>query len=179
MSPPVKRWRTLLSAWRSRWRISFRYVGLCLQLSHIADWFLWCCWAPVIFLAGLPAAAVQRDLHGQPAGPEESHEWDRMAGTAAHTHTLTQKLLKLKYKYLPFLIHVLFLQSFESWMRFWLIFQMAQQKPAPPTPDPGDCSLLHISAHALIHTVDTFISCVFSKGFNDHGCNLYFFKLHL
>uniref|UniRef100_A0A3Q3VY44 Thyroglobulin type-1 domain-containing protein n=1 Tax=Mola mola TaxID=94237 RepID=A0A3Q3VY44_MOLML len=28
-------------------------------------------------------------------------------------------------------------QSFESWMRFWLIFQMAQQKPAPPTADPA------------------------------------------
>ncbi|XP_042349653.1 CD74 molecule, major histocompatibility complex, class II invariant chain a [Plectropomus leopardus] len=24
-------------------------------------------------------------------------------------------------------------KSFESWMRYWLIFQMAQQKPAPPT----------------------------------------------
>ncbi|MED6278356.1 hypothetical protein CHARACLAT_022927 [Characodon lateralis] len=28
-------------------------------------------------------------------------------------------------------------QSFESWMRFWLIFQMAQQKPAGPTPQPA------------------------------------------
>ncbi|XP_034399667.1 H-2 class II histocompatibility antigen gamma chain-like [Cyclopterus lumpus] len=25
--------------------------------------------------------------------------------------------------------------SFESWMRYWLIFQMAQQKPATPTPE--------------------------------------------
>ncbi|XP_047210055.1 CD74 molecule, major histocompatibility complex, class II invariant chain a [Girardinichthys multiradiatus] len=28
-------------------------------------------------------------------------------------------------------------QSFESWMRYWLIFQMAQQKPAGPTPQPA------------------------------------------
>ncbi|XP_068450697.1 CD74 molecule, major histocompatibility complex, class II invariant chain a [Clinocottus analis] len=26
-------------------------------------------------------------------------------------------------------------KSFESWMRYWLIFQMAQQKPATPTPE--------------------------------------------
>ncbi|XP_069576099.1 CD74 molecule, major histocompatibility complex, class II invariant chain a [Brachyistius frenatus] len=28
-------------------------------------------------------------------------------------------------------------KSFESWMRFWLIFQMAQQKPVPPTSQPA------------------------------------------
>ncbi|XP_045886525.1 CD74 molecule, major histocompatibility complex, class II invariant chain a [Micropterus dolomieu] len=28
-------------------------------------------------------------------------------------------------------------KSFESWMRYWLIFQMAQQKPVPPTADPA------------------------------------------
>ncbi|KAM4555329.1 CD74 molecule, major histocompatibility complex, class II invariant chain a [Odontesthes bonariensis] len=28
-------------------------------------------------------------------------------------------------------------QSFESWMRYWLIFHMAQQKPAAPTPQPA------------------------------------------
>lgn len=28
-------------------------------------------------------------------------------------------------------------ESFESWMRFWLIFQMAQQKPAPPKTHPA------------------------------------------
>ncbi|XP_035983068.1 CD74 molecule, major histocompatibility complex, class II invariant chain a isoform X2 [Fundulus heteroclitus] len=28
-------------------------------------------------------------------------------------------------------------KSFESWMRYWLIFQMAQQKPAGPTPQPA------------------------------------------
>lgn len=28
-------------------------------------------------------------------------------------------------------------KSFESWMRYWLIFQMAQQKPAPPTAQPA------------------------------------------
>ncbi|XP_076595334.1 CD74 molecule, major histocompatibility complex, class II invariant chain a isoform X2 [Chaetodon auriga] len=28
-------------------------------------------------------------------------------------------------------------QSFESWMRYWLIFQMAQQQPARPTPQPA------------------------------------------
>ncbi|KAM9741557.1 CD74 molecule, major histocompatibility complex, class II invariant chain a [Menidia menidia] len=28
-------------------------------------------------------------------------------------------------------------QSFESWMRYWLIFHMAQQKPAGPTPQPA------------------------------------------
>ncbi|XP_007548367.1 CD74 molecule, major histocompatibility complex, class II invariant chain a [Poecilia latipinna] len=28
-------------------------------------------------------------------------------------------------------------KNFESWMRYWLIFQMAQQKPAGPTPQPA------------------------------------------
>ncbi|XP_051275559.1 CD74 molecule, major histocompatibility complex, class II invariant chain a [Dicentrarchus labrax] len=28
-------------------------------------------------------------------------------------------------------------QSFESWMRYWLIFQMAQKTPVPPTADPA------------------------------------------
>ncbi|XP_018555124.1 CD74 molecule, major histocompatibility complex, class II invariant chain a isoform X2 [Lates calcarifer] len=28
-------------------------------------------------------------------------------------------------------------KSFESWMRYWLIFQMAQQKPVPPTSQPA------------------------------------------
>ncbi|KAM9357168.1 CD74 molecule, major histocompatibility complex, class II invariant chain a [Symphorus nematophorus] len=28
-------------------------------------------------------------------------------------------------------------QSFENWMRFWLIFQMAQQQPPPPTTQPA------------------------------------------
>lgn len=28
-------------------------------------------------------------------------------------------------------------KSFETWMRYWLIFQMAQQKPAGPTPQPA------------------------------------------
>ncbi|XP_041800649.1 CD74 molecule, major histocompatibility complex, class II invariant chain a [Chelmon rostratus] len=28
-------------------------------------------------------------------------------------------------------------QSFESWMRYWLIFQMAQQQPASPTAEPA------------------------------------------
>uniref|UniRef100_A0A3B5L8S1 CD74 molecule, major histocompatibility complex, class II invariant chain a n=1 Tax=Xiphophorus couchianus TaxID=32473 RepID=A0A3B5L8S1_9TELE len=28
-------------------------------------------------------------------------------------------------------------KSFESWMRYWLIFQMAQQEPAGPTPQPA------------------------------------------
>ncbi|XP_054890632.1 CD74 molecule, major histocompatibility complex, class II invariant chain a [Poeciliopsis prolifica] len=28
-------------------------------------------------------------------------------------------------------------ESFQSWMRFWLIFQMAQQVPAGPTPQPA------------------------------------------
>ncbi|XP_053180180.1 CD74 molecule, major histocompatibility complex, class II invariant chain a [Scomber japonicus] len=28
-------------------------------------------------------------------------------------------------------------KSFETWMRYWLLFQMAQQKPAPPTAQPA------------------------------------------
>ncbi|MEQ2212146.1 hypothetical protein XENOCAPTIV_026101, partial [Xenoophorus captivus] len=36
--------------------------------------------------------------------------------------------------------------SFESWMRYWLIFQMAQQKPAGPTPQPGYCNFLALSS---------------------------------
>ncbi|XP_070768943.1 CD74 molecule, major histocompatibility complex, class II invariant chain a [Enoplosus armatus] len=28
-------------------------------------------------------------------------------------------------------------KNFESWMRYWLIFQMAQQQPAPPIADPA------------------------------------------
>lgn len=34
----------------------------------------------------------------------------------------------------------IFVQSFETWMRYWLIFQMAQQKPIPPTAETGFCN---------------------------------------
>lgn len=39
----------------------------------------------------------------------------------ANLQTLKQQINETEWK------------SFESWMRFWLIFQMAQQKPVPPT----------------------------------------------
>ncbi|XP_049441615.1 CD74 molecule, major histocompatibility complex, class II invariant chain a [Epinephelus fuscoguttatus] len=32
-------------------------------------------------------------------------------------------------------------KSFESWMRYWLIFQMAQKTPAPPTAEPTSAPL--------------------------------------
>uniref|UniRef100_A0A146NX42 CD74 molecule, major histocompatibility complex, class II invariant chain a n=1 Tax=Fundulus heteroclitus TaxID=8078 RepID=A0A146NX42_FUNHE len=46
-------------------------------------------------------------------------------------------------------------KSFESWMRYWLIFQMAQQKPAGPTPQPASmiqtkCQMEAASSEAKI-----------------------------
>ena len=34
-------------------------------------------------------------------------------------------------------------------MRYWLIFQMAQQKPVPPTADPGDCNFTSFTFECL------------------------------
>uniref|UniRef100_A0A1A7YHY0 CD74 molecule, major histocompatibility complex, class II invariant chain a n=1 Tax=Iconisemion striatum TaxID=60296 RepID=A0A1A7YHY0_9TELE len=43
-------------------------------------------------------------------------------------------------------------QNFESWMRFWLIFQMAQQKPVPPTPQTASVIKTKCQMDALSET---------------------------
>nr|QIM55159.1 H-2 class II histocompatibility antigen gamma chain [Lateolabrax japonicus] len=43
----------------------------------------------------------------------------------ANLHSLKQQMNESEWK------------SFESWMRYWLIFQMAQQKPTPPVAEPA------------------------------------------
>ncbi|KAF7228104.1 CD74 molecule, major histocompatibility complex, class II invariant chain a [Nothobranchius furzeri] len=43
-------------------------------------------------------------------------------------------------------------QNFESWMRFWLIFQMAQKNPVPPTPQSASVIKTQCQMDALSET---------------------------
>lgn len=141
MSPPDRKWRRLLLVCRTRWRNSFRYVRFCilgifvlLMSVHVVINFCSC-----FHVLGLPPATFQWDVHGQLEWPEESNEWDQLAGKATRTHfhwncwSHRNKWNNFFFKSILFCAP----QSFETWMQFWLIFQMAQEKPAIPTAKPS------------------------------------------
>lgn len=135
--PPPPNWncRNLLLVWRNSWRVSFRYVGHCpCYVVH--------CSVSVFRCATELRSSVQdfdlpsfnktfmANLEGLKKNIQEE-EWkvSRSGGIANNyvstSHRWIVDVILLGYFFCT-------LQSFESWMRYWLIFKMAQDKPGNP-----------------------------------------------
>lgn len=138
-----RQWRRPWSVWRHRWRTSCRYAT---RGAHPA-----CPCKADVTVCRLTRAHVfcfrtSRCRHSTaPLSPTclpWRVKWTRPPGRLgrAHSHPQSHQMNRNKTFLLCFLKSVV--QKLESWMQFWLIFQMAQQKPPTIKATSGDFGIL-------------------------------------